>query len=155
VATPSTPKRELIARAFVGALEAIRSGDVYRTNAGANVSRRRLLEAELNSTRFPALSVFSGDSVEAEDSCMGAYRETADVLIDAWIDADAADVDAALNDLEADVTTAVLTDPTLAGAVLTCKRAKVQTDMQEFANRRRGFRPMRFVVDYTWTASAP
>ena len=83
-------------------------------------------------------------------------RESADLFVECYVkERDPEEVDDALSDLEADVTAAVLADQTLSGTVFTCVRSAVKTDMQEFAQIGVGWRPIRFTVEYQWTAAAP
>lgn len=150
---PSEPKKETIAKAVVVLLKGIRAGATYRKTA-VTVLRRRLIASELNTTTMPALSVWLGDS-EENPKCMGSFGESVDILIEAWVKGDPAKIETELNEIEADVTTAMLTDSTIASTVLRVRRVSVKSDHQEFADRGQGWRPIRFVAEYNWTAAAP
>lgn len=150
------PKKDVIAEAVVDAIRAVSRGAGYRTDLGKSVSRRRWNEVTVNQTKFPVASVWIGNGEPAPVQCMGSYKERAFLVVEVWVRAaNAADLDTECLNAEADVKQAVMANPTLGLTGVTVESFKNVADHQEFADLKIGSKTVGFLVDYSWTATAP
>lgn len=152
----SEPRKDDIAEAAVTALEAVSRGAGYFTDLGRHVSRRRWLITDLNQSMLPCASVWIGEEEPSPVPCMGSYKSRVVLLVEGWIRAERAeDVDRLTLRMEADIKRAVLTNTTLGLTGVRVEPLKVQSDHQEYADNKVGWKAVGFTVDFTWTAIAP
>ncbi len=152
----SQPRKDAICAAVAAYLREIRKGAGYRTELGRNVSRRRWNEATVNQTNLPCASVWMGNGEPAPVQCMGSYKERAYLVVEVWTrTGKEEDLDTACLEVEADVRQAVMAHPTLGLTGVTIEPSKNVADHQEFGDLKMGSKVVGFLVDYTWTATAP
>lgn len=135
-----THVRTQIRRAAVNALEGI----------DATVYASRVLPLE--EAELPALLVYT-NAEQIETEGVGSLDRMLDLVVDAK--AQSTDIDTDLDNLVADVESAIAADPTLGGLVIDCLPASVEISISAEGAQLTGVARISFVARYRTTAIDP
>jgi hypothetical protein len=137
------------------ALKGISVGSGYHTDAGQRVKRQRQELMDVPSGNMPCLFLFWADlGDEARiSSTPGTHRTKPLVVVLGYVSG--VDTDKQLARLEADIFKAMLTDHRCGDLAVNTVYLGANTDVSEFAPKKRGWIASRFQIEYKRTHASP
>ena len=137
------------------ALEAILPGNGYYTDAGKRVSDRRVEIEDLDSTRMPAIYIFSGAEGQPEEQLSGGCLPTKiRFLALGYFKGNDSSIRANGAKLKADLKKALMSNRLWDAKAKRTTLLGVTTDYSEFAPLSRGVVVVSIDVDYVWSLTA-